>query len=179
MIRTLCSHRPSLSASSALALACATASVGALGCTSLATSPSWTGGGVSEIAPLRAAREEAASKRERERDARLPSKIGAKHMLVMHVDSARKPEGVSRTRAEAKKRAEECLLRVRSGEDFEAVVAECTDEPGGVERGGDLGVFDKKTMVKPFTDVAFELQKGEVSEVVETPFGFHVIKRTE
>jgi parvulin-like peptidyl-prolyl isomerase len=59
------------------------------------------------------------------------------------------------------------------------MVKEYTDEPGGAERGGDLGVFDRGLMVKPFADAAFALKVGEVSEVVETKYGFHVIKRTE
>ena len=97
----------------------------------------------------------------------------------MHDDSAAKPEGVRRTREEAKKRAQEALLKIRGGADFIETVKQYTDEPGGAERGGDLGVFDRALMVKPFADAAFALKIGEVSEVVETKYGFHVIKRTE
>ncbi len=76
-------------------------------------------------------------------------------------------------------RAPEALLKIRGGAPFEEVVKEYTDEPGGAERGGDLGVFDRATMVKPFADAAFALKVGEVSEVIETKYGYHVIKRTE
>ena len=75
--------------------------------------------------------------------------------------------------------AQEALLKIRGGAAFEEVVKAYTDEPGGAERTGDLGVFDRTTMVKPFTDAAFALKIGEVSEIVETKFGFHIIKRTE
>ncbi|HLM71550.1 MAG TPA: peptidylprolyl isomerase, partial [Polyangiaceae bacterium] len=47
------------------------------------------------------------------------------------------------------------------------------------ERGGDLGVFDRSTMVKTFADAAFELGVGQVSGIIETVYGFHIIKRTE
>lgn len=155
-----------------LALACPA-------CTSLATGPDWVGGGLDDIAPRRAAEREAAEERERERLARLPTRIGARHILVMHQKSAQKPENVTRTRAEARKRAEECLRALRSGASWESVVTECSDEPGAIERGGDLGVFERGSMVKTFSDAAFELKVKEISEIVETPYGFHIIQRTE
>jgi len=149
------------------------------GCSSLATSPSWVGGGLAVAAPERVAAEEAKAERERRIIASQPSQVGARHILVMHDDSASKPPGLKRTRAAALKRAREALLRIRGGESFEEMVKAYSDEPGGPERSGDLGVFDRTTMVKPFTDAAFALKIGEVSEIVETKFGFHIIKRTE
>jgi NIMA-interacting peptidyl-prolyl cis-trans isomerase 1 len=148
-------------------------------CTTLATSPSWVGGGLSAEAPARIAAQEAREERERRLIASQPSQVGAKHILIMHVESTAKPEGVNRTRAEALQRAREVLLKIRGGETFEEMVKQYTDEPGGVERGGDLGVFDRSTMVKPFADAAFALKVGEVSEIVETKYGFHIIKRVE
>ncbi|HZO15027.1 MAG TPA: peptidylprolyl isomerase, partial [Polyangiaceae bacterium] len=71
------------------------------------------------------------------------------------------------------------LERVRAGEDFVKVVAECSDEPGAVERGGSLGSFKRDVMVESFADAAFSLKVGEVSEIVETQFGFHIIQRTK
>ena len=152
---------------------------GATGCTTLATNPGWTGGGLVQTASSRQAAEEAKEVAEREARAKQPQEIAAQHILVMHAGSQSKPEGVTRTREEAKARAQQCLVRIRGGEAFEAVVKECTDEPGGAERGGDLGVFERAQMVKSFGDAAFSLRINEVSEVVETPFGFHIIKRTE
>ena len=151
----------------------------ASGCGALASSPSWVGGGLAVQAPIREAAEEQRDREAREAEARQPQEVGAKHVLVMHVDSQRKPEGITRTRDEARARAQECLAKVKSGVDFDAVVAECSDEPGAKERGGDLGVFRKNQMVRAFGDAAFGLRVGGVSEIVETPFGFHIIKRTE
>lgn len=148
-------------------------------CTTLATYPSWAGGGLEVTAPVRAAEEDARIERERARVAAQPKQIGAKHILIMHAGSKSKPEEVKRTREEAKKRAEEALTKLRIGADFDALVKEYTDEPGGVERNGDLGVFDRSTMVKTFAEAAFVLQVGQVSDIIETVYGFHIIKRTE
>jgi parvulin-like peptidyl-prolyl isomerase len=148
-------------------------------CGALATGPEWTGGGLIVTGPVRAAELDAAEARERARVAALPTRIGARHMLIMHVRSQAKPESVTRTREEARKKAEECLKALRSGAAWKAVLAECSDEPGAVERDGDLGVFERGMMVKSFSDAAFELKVGEISNIVETPYGFHIIQRTE
>lgn len=151
----------------------------ATGCASLATSPEWTGGGLATLAPARAAEVEASEQRERERIARQPKEVGARHILVMHDKSREHPETIKRTRDEALKRAKECLVRVRAGEDWNQLVKEYSDEPGADERHGDLGVFGRGMMVKQFSEAAFDLRVGQVSEVVETPYGFHIIQRTQ
>lgn len=157
----------------------ALAALSASACTTLATSPSWVGGGLSVVAPERVAAEEAREDRERRIIASQPAQVGARHILVMHDESVSKPAGLTRTRDAAKKRAQEALLKIRGGANFDEMVKQYTDEPGGAERAGDLGVFDRGTMVKPFADAAFALRVGEISEIVETKYGFHVIKRTE
>jgi parvulin-like peptidyl-prolyl isomerase len=148
-------------------------------CTALATTPDWVGGGLAVEAPLRQAAEQAKEERERRLLASRPKQVGARHILVMHNESLAKPEGIERTRAQARLRAQEALLKIRGGASFDDMVKEYTDEPGGADRGGDLGVFDRATMVKPFADAAFGLKVGEVSEIVETKYGYHIIKRTE
>lgn len=105
--------------------------------------------------------------------------IRASHILVMYRGSMRAPETITRTRDEARARAQIALGRARHGEDFAHLAGEFSDEPGAAARGGDLNRFGHGSMVAPFEQAAFALQVGQISELVETPFGFHIIKRTE
>lgn len=108
-----------------------------------------------------------------------PAEIAARHLLVSYKGALRASPGIGRSKAEARARAEEAQKRAAEGEDFVALVKQYSDEPGAGERGGDLGKFDRQSMVPAFANAAFALKVGEVSTVVETQFGFHVIKRTE
>jgi parvulin-like peptidyl-prolyl isomerase len=108
-----------------------------------------------------------------------PEEIRASHILIMHHESRSVPPNITRSRDEARARAQEVLGRVRRGEDFAALARQFSDEPGADRSAGDLNRFRRGMMVAPFEQAAFALQVGQVSDIVETPFGFHIIKRTE
>lgn len=105
--------------------------------------------------------------------------VAASHVLIQYKGSMRAGANVKRSKEEAKKLATEVMNKAKKGQDFAALAKEFSDEPGAKDRAGALGKFTKAQMVKPFADAAFALKPGEISPVVETDFGFHVIKRTE
>ncbi len=108
-----------------------------------------------------------------------PDAVAAQHVLVAYKGAEKAPKGVTRSKAEAKARAEEVAAKAKSGSDFSALVAEYSDDPAAKERQGSVGKFTRDKMAKPFSDAAFALAVGESSGAVETPFGFHVIKRNQ
>jgi hypothetical protein len=112
-------------------------------------------------------------------DAPPPDAIIAQHVLVAYRGAKRTPKGVTRTKSEAKARAQEALAKVRAGSPFEDVVKQYSDDAGSVDRMGSVGKFRRGDMDPAFSGAAFALKPSEVSDVVETPFGFHVIKRTQ
>ena len=108
-----------------------------------------------------------------------PDAIIAQHILVIYKGAKRAPKGITRTKADAKARAQEALGKVRGGAAFADVVKEYSDDTGSAERMGSVGKFHRDDMDPAFSAAAFALKVGDVSDVVETPFGFHVIKRTQ
>lgn len=97
--------------------------------------------------------------------------------MVAYKGAMRADPAITRSKEEAKQRAESLLARVKKGEDFAKVAKEGSDDKGSAANGGSLGTFGRGQMVKPFEEAVFALPPGGVSGLVESPFGFHVIKR--
>lgn len=94
-----------------------------------------------------------------------PAEVHARHILITGTDDA------------ARSKAEKILADLRAGADFEQLAREHSADPGSAAKGGDLGFFPKGKMVPAFEKAAFALKKtGELSPVVQTPFGFHIIR---
>jgi len=104
---------------------------------------------------------------------KMPERVHASHILLK-VD----PKASEASKAESLKKIEGIKSKLDDGEDFAKLAGENSDCPSS-EKGGDLGFFTRGQMVKPFEEVAFALKPGEVSGVVETQFGYHIIKMHE
>lgn len=104
------------------------------------------------------------------------SEIGARHILVAYNGAQHAAPTITRTREEALALAQQIVREVREGKDWDTLWQTHSNEPGG-RPGGDLGLFGHGQMVPAFEQAAFALTIGETSDVVETPFGFHVIQR--
>lgn len=102
------------------------------------------------------------------------TELNARHILLQFKGTPRSRS--DRTKTEALALMNQLLDRISKGEAFEALATEFTDDPSGKTSGGDLGWFGWGKMVGPFQETAFNLKPGEVSEVVETGFGYHIIK---
>lgn len=108
--------------------------------------------------------------KENEKTFHSPEQVKASHILIKvesDADDAKK--------AEAKKQIQDIQKQIKKGEDF-AALAEKFSQCPSKSNGGDLGYFERGKMVKPFEDVAFELKVGDVSDIVTTDFGYHLIK---
>lgn len=107
----------------------------------------------------------------------VPEQVQASHILLSTkpTDPNADPNEV---KAQAKEKADELLKQLKDGADFAALAKEHSSCPSKA-RGGDLGQFTRGRMVKPFEEAAFALKTGELSDVVETDFGYHIIKVTE
>ena len=101
--------------------------------------------------------------------------VHARHILIS-IKSPDMPteDGLDKPAARAK--ADEVLKRVKAGENFEALAREFSTDPGSKPNGGDLGWFGRGRMVPEFEKAAFALEPGQISDIVESQFGFHIIK---
>ena len=97
--------------------------------------------------------------------------VHASHILI-----GLPPNATPEQKAEAKTKAQAALKQVRGGTDFATVARAQSQDSGSAPNGGDLGFFPKGQMTPPFEAAAFALKPGAVSAVVETQFGYHVIK---
>jgi len=119
-------------------------------------------------------------KKKEQKEETLPEEVKAQHILIAYQESERADPTVTRSKEEAQKRAEEVLQKTKSGADWNSLAKEYTDEAAGKETGGDLGWFKKGQMTKNFEDAVFAMDPGKISDsVVETEFGYHIIKLNE
>jgi peptidyl-prolyl cis-trans isomerase C len=105
----------------------------------------------------------------------MSDQITASHILLMYAGSERST--ASRSKEEAQTQIEEIKGQLAGGKDFGELAGAHSDCPSG-KSGGSLGPFGRGQMVGAFEDTAFGLEVGATSDVVETPFGYHIIHRS-
>ena len=101
----------------------------------------------------------------------LEKQVRARHILIK-VDSG----ADEATKAAARAKIDALLARAKKGEDFEKLATENSEDQGSAKKGGDLGYNPKGRMVAPFDEAQFALAPQQISDVVESTFGFHIIK---
>lgn len=97
--------------------------------------------------------------------------IKALHILAAFKDSTGTTDSVK-----ALAKIKDVEARIKAGEDFKELAKKYSDDPGSGKRGGDLGKFERGKMVMEFDDAAFKLNKDEISSIIKTQFGYHIIK---
>ena len=108
-----------------------------------------------------------------DRRPRIPE-IRASHILI-----ELKPGFTSEDSAKALEKILKIKEKIQLGEDFAELAKEFSEDEGTKNQGGDLGFFSRRMMVQPFDEAAFNLEVGQVSDVVKTQFGYHLIKVTD
>ncbi len=108
-----------------------------------------------------------------ERGPRVP-KIKASHILISYFN----PEGQMDSAA-ALLTVDSLVAELKAGVDFDELVLKYSDDTGTKNKGGDLGFFERRMMVKEFDEVAFKMEVGEISDPVQSNFGYHIIKLTD
>jgi peptidyl-prolyl cis-trans isomerase C len=100
-----------------------------------------------------------------------PEQVRAQHILILAESNAEKSK-----KELARKKIMDLKNKIEKGEDFEKLAKAYSQDPGSSVRGGDLGYFSRGKMVKPFEEAAFQIPPGKVSDVIETEYGYHLIK---
>ena len=112
--------------------------------------------------------------------AKTPDRISVQYLLVAYKGAEKAPKRVSRTKEQARLRAEEARQKALAGGiDFGDLAQLYSDDPSGQERQGILHDIGRGDLLKELADAAFALKENEVSAVVETQFGFYVVKRNQ
>lgn len=104
--------------------------------------------------------------------------VEASHILIKTTDDNNKPLSEAEQK-KAKAKAEKVLKEVKAGGDFAELAKKYSQDPGSAANGGALGAFGKGMMVQEFEEAAFGMEPGEVSDLVKTDFGYHIIKVTD
>ena len=105
---------------------------------------------------------------------------GAAHILVAYKGADNAPKTITRTKEDARKRAEEALKQLKADENkFAELVKKYSDDPLSKTTEGRIGNFERNAMPGPFSDACFAMKVDTISDVVESPRGFHIIKRTK
>lgn len=131
---------------------------------------------VGEIKTVSTASAEYVVKIEEVKDA--GQEVKARHILIQWAGSEQAPTSTTRSKDEAKAKIEE-LKKTATAKNFVDLAKKNSEEPGAAITGGDLGWFGKDAMVKAFEEAAFGMKKGEVSNLVETQFGYHLIYKED
>lgn len=105
-----------------------------------------------------------------------PERVHVEHILLLTIDPSTKLPLSTNTIAEKRQTINDLLKRVKNGEDFHALAKQYSEDPGSKANGGELPKFGRGDMVPEFESAAFALKPGEISDVVTTMYGFHVIK---
>jgi parvulin-like peptidyl-prolyl isomerase len=105
-----------------------------------------------------------------------PEMVRAGHILLMTIDAKTKAPLSAEVKEAKHKQSEDILKRIRSGEDFAQLAREFSEDPGSKDNGGELPPFARGQMVPEFEAAAFSLNTNQVSDVVTSPYGYHIIK---
>ena len=109
-----------------------------------------------------------------QKDYQVPDEVKVSHILIKVATGAD-----AKTDAAAKQKAQDLLKQIKAGGDFDALAKANSDDPGSKDQGGELGMIQRGVTVPAFEQAAFALQPGQISDLVKTQFGYHILKVEE